>query len=85
MSHVSGSEGPRYPSSVTQPTPGVVWTGHTNVIGAPDGEVATVSLLSGETGRALRGSPQGLGFAVPAGVTITGIEITARCKAGTGA
>lgn len=85
MSHVSGSDGPNYQTNMTQVTPGVVWTDHANAIGSPDAVVATISLLAGETGRHLRGWPPGQGFAVPDGATITGIEITARCKAGTGA
>lgn len=85
MSHVSESQGPNYPTSVTQITPGVVWANHLNAANAPDGVVSTVSLLSGEVGRFMRGVPAGLGFTVPPGATITGIELVARCKAGTGA
>lgn len=70
-----------YPASVTQLTPGAVWTNPTN-ISVADGTYATTSPTASQTSETL--VAESFGFSVPAGSSIAGVELAAKrlCSAG---
>lgn len=67
-----------YPTSITEIGPSAnAWTNPGNASGSPNASSASITIFS-DTTKHLVGNPSGLGFAIPAGATIDGIEVVVK-------
>lgn len=77
-----GISGPNFPSTMTQQAgTGPTWAS-TSATTGPNNGVGNIPSGDNATTRKLRTGPDGLGFAIPAGATVTGILVTVWAKGG---